>query len=178
VVNLPHVKGKVEALNALVEISAGAAATESPWIAVLDCDDTWKRDKLVQQWFAAQALPQQVAVIGTLCSYFGDVVSPGPRLQTEFIQARSLWYGNPIINSSAIIRREFARWEDRFGLEDYDLWFRILLLQGKLAFNIPSSLVYHRIHAGSAFNGKGRQDVEGLCKYYRSTQQQQQTQTA
>ncbi len=69
------------------------------------------------------------------------------------------------MNSSALLRKELAHWEDRFGLEDYDLWIR-LSRAGKRLYNLPESLFLHRIHAASAFNGKGRQDAEGLRAFY------------
>jgi glycosyltransferase involved in cell wall biosynthesis len=161
VVNLPHVSGKVEALNALVERSA------AEWIAVLDCDDTWDRKKLIFQKLLVEKTSEAVDVVGTFCHYFGDIVSNGPQLPQGFIRAAELWKGNPIINSSALIRRKYAHWEDRFGLEDYDMWLR-LHMDGARLFNIPYHLVHHRIHTGSAFNGKGRQDLNGLIEYHRN----------
>jgi glycosyltransferase involved in cell wall biosynthesis len=159
VVNLPRVKGKVEALNTLVPMTRGQ------WIAVLDCDDTWERRKLFYQKVVIDRSPRPVDVVGTFCKYFGEVVSDGPALPEGFIPGEAFSKGNPIINSSALIRRELAHWEDRFGLEDYDMWLR-LHAGGAVFFNVPYRLVNHRIHAGSAFNGKGQQDVAGLLKFY------------
>jgi glycosyltransferase involved in cell wall biosynthesis len=159
VINLPRAKGKVEALNALVAMTTGQ------WIAVLDCDDTWERNKLLYQKAAIDMSPTKIDVVGTFCKYFGDMVSDGPALPEGFIGSDSFWKGNPIINSSALIRRELARWEDRFGLDDYDMWLR-LLASGAVFFNLPYQLVNHRIHTASAFNGKGKQDVSGLLKFH------------
>ena len=160
VVNLPHVRGKVEALNELAKYSTG------DWIAVLDCDDTWERNKLLFQKVAIDRSGEvRIDVIGTFCSYFGEFNMDGPVLPKGFINEIDIWKGNPIINSSALIRRELAVWEDRFGLEDYDLWLR-LMRQGCAFFNIPIQLVNHRIHSASAFNGKGKQDIDGLLKYH------------
>jgi len=158
VVNLPYAKGKAEALNALVRKSQGE------WIAVLDCDDTWERDKLLFQKMAVDRMPS-LEVVGTYCRYFGDIVSNGPTLPAGFISKEMVFKSNPLINSSVIIRRHNAYWIDRFGLDDYDLWLR-LAKRGLKMFNIPYYLVHHRIHGGSAFNGKGRQDVDGLLHYH------------
>jgi glycosyltransferase involved in cell wall biosynthesis len=158
VVNLPYAVGKAEALNALVR------RCQSDWVAVLDCDDTWERDKLLFQKMAVDRMPS-LAVVGTYCKYFGDIVSNGPVLPAGFISKEMVFKSNPLINSSAIIRRGYARWEDRFGLDDYDLWLR-LAKRGVKIFNIPYYLVHHRIHRESAFNGKGGQDVEGLLNYH------------
>lgn len=153
---LPAVRGKVETMNAL------AAAATAPWIAVLDCDDVWAPRKLAAQLAGPAA---DADVIGTHCLYFGDIVSAGPRLPSGWISPDAWRTGNPLINSSVIMRREFAHWEDRFGLDDYDLWIR-LSLAGKRMYNVAEPLTYHRIHASSAFNGKGGQDVEGLRRFY------------
>jgi glycosyltransferase involved in cell wall biosynthesis len=160
---LPHARGKVEAINALV----AAATAAAPWIAVLDCDDVWAPRKLAAQLSAASpAGPAAGAdVIGTHCLYFGDMLAPGPRLPSGWIPSDAWRSGNPLINSSVILRRELAHWEDRFGLDDYDLWIR-LSLAGRRMYNLAEPLTYHRIHATSAFNGKGRQDVRGLLKAY------------
>lgn len=159
VVNLPHVRGKVAALNALVTRARGE------WVAILDCDDTWDSQKLLAQKVATEMVGPDTAAIGTFCWYFGDIVSAGPDLPPGWIRPESWHTGNPLINSSAIVRREHARWEDRFGLEDYDLWIR-LLRGGFKIYNIAQRLTHHRIHKGSAFNGKGGQDVAGLLAYH------------
>jgi glycosyltransferase involved in cell wall biosynthesis len=158
VVNLPT-RGKVASLNCLVGKCSGE------WIAVLDCDDTWERNKLIYQKIAIDSSKRQIDVCGTYCRYFGDCISNGPKLPAGYISSKDLWASNPLINSSALIRREMALWEDRFGLEDYDLWLR-LADSGAVLFNVPEYLVNHRIHAGSAFNGKGKQDVHGLLSYH------------
>jgi len=158
VVNLAT-KGKVATLNALATKASGE------WIAVLDGDDTWERNKLIYQKLAIDQSKRKIDVCGTYCRYFGDLVSNGPELPRGYISSKEIWEANPIINSSALIRRELALWEDRFGLEDYDLWLR-LADSGSVFFNVPEYLVNHRIHAGSAFNGKGKQDVPGLLSYH------------
>ena len=157
--NLPAARGKVDAMNAL------ATAAKGEWIAVLDCDDIWAPQKLAAQAAATGGPAAGAAVIGTHCLYFGDMIGAGPRLPCGWIPADSWQGGNPLINSSVIMRRELAHWEDRFGLDDYDLWIR-LSIAGRRMYNLAEPLVYHRIHAASAFNGKGGQDVDGLRRAY------------
>jgi glycosyltransferase involved in cell wall biosynthesis len=159
VVNLPE-RGRVAALNAL------RAKATGEWIAILDCDDVWEPEKLVAQIAAIQMSPTPIDVIGTFCTYFGEFTG-GPRLPSGWISREEVFRANPIINSSVLIRASAARWEDRYGLEDYDLWLR-LAATGHTFFNIPHALVRHRIHGGSAFNGKGGQDLEALLTFHRS----------
>jgi hypothetical protein len=64
--------------------------------------------------------------------------------------------GNPIINSSVIVKKELCHWIEN-GIEDYDLWLR-LRKQNKKFFNVNGVLVMHRIHKNSAFNSKGHVD--------------------
>jgi glycosyltransferase involved in cell wall biosynthesis len=158
VVNLPTL-GKVHSMNALVPKCTGE------WIAVLDCDDTWERNKLIYQKVAIDRSKRKIDVCGTFCRYFGEFISNGPSLPAGYLSSKDVWASNPIINSSALIRRELAVWQERFGLEDYDLWLR-LVDSGAVLFNVPEYLVNHRIHTGSAFNGKGKQDVHGLLSYH------------
>lgn len=163
VVVFPDVASKVTTINAIRQISGS-----TPWVAVLDCDDIWLPDKLLAQKHAIQKTGADV--IGTFCNYFGKGVKQafGPRLPGLEIPAELFWKENPIVNSSAILKRELAHWEDRFGLDDYDLWLRILKGGGKF-FNVPQILVMHRLHEGSAFNGKGGQDVGGLLAYHKAS---------
>jgi len=159
VVNMPEAKGRVAALNQLCRMTRGE------WIAILDCDDIWEQDKLLTQMIAVQRSPEPIDVIGTHCSYFGDVRGGAPALPSGWISLVSVLTGNPIINSSVLLRREIAVWEDRYTLEDYDLWIRSAKA-GRRLFNIPHPLVRHRIHARSAFNASGLQDIEGLRRHH------------
>jgi hypothetical protein len=162
VVNLPDVSSKVGAMNALVGLSGF-----TPWIAVLDCDDVWLPSKLAAQRHTIQKMGSDISVIGTFCYYFGEGVKEamGPALPPLFIPPDVFRSMNPIVNSSAILKRELAAWEDRFALDDYDLWLRILKGGGKF-FNIPHVLVMHRLYRESAFNASGKQDVAGLLAYH------------
>jgi glycosyltransferase involved in cell wall biosynthesis len=158
VVNMPDAVGRVTALNTLV------AKTKGTWVAVLDCDDIWEQDKLITQMIAIQ-MSSQIDIIGTHCSYLADVAMVPPALPSGWITLDNVYAENPIINSSVLMRRELAVWEDRCGLEDYDLWIRAAKA-GRRMFNIPHPLVRHRIHRKSAFNASGVQDLAGLRKFY------------
>lgn len=162
VVNYPQVRGGAEALNALVSDAI------APWVAILDADDKWHPQKLEAQYGYLGCHPD-VDVIGTLCQYFGER-GGSPIIPTGKIDNAAFREGNPMINSSVVIRKCLATFVDRFGLDDYDLWIR-LSLQGSVFFNVPFMLTYHRLHSDSYFNASKRQDVEGLRRYhYRESQ--------
>jgi glycosyltransferase involved in cell wall biosynthesis len=161
--NLSQVRGRVEALEELRTY----CSPKSEWIAILDCDDVWLPEKLILQAIAITRARAPIDVIGTFCEYFGER-GGGPSLPGGWISPERIAQSNPIINSSALIRRELATWEDRFGLEDYDLWLRLARL-GRRFFSIPHVLVRHRIHSDSAFNSSGKQRLPELLAFHRAS---------
>jgi hypothetical protein len=145
VVRQEGVGSKVASLNDLVSKSRGS------WIALIDADDRWATNKLKSQLDYIVNEGRNAAVVGTWCRYFGDHVG-SPMLPTGLIHAIFFERVNPIINSSALIRREWAWWRE-VPLEDYELWMRVALHGGQL-HNIPAILVDHRVHSRSTFNSQ------------------------
>ena len=88
-----------------------------------------------------------------------------PNLPCGLISLDVLKEINPVVNSSVIMKKEIAHWIDRFGLEDYDLWFRCLL-DSKKIYTIPQPFIYHRVYKDSYFNNSGRQNLAGLLDYH------------
>ena len=130
------------------------------FIALLDVDDVWFPQKLDKQ------VPylDQYDVVGSQCLYFGDKSSQST-IRSGDISTFNFKRGNPMINSSVIIKKEWAHW-NHIILEDYDLWIR-LRKQGKRFYNCEEVLVKHRIHSKSAFNSKGNgQYVQKLLKMH------------
>ena len=158
VINYPDIHGGAQALNALAADSVGS------WIAILDVDDKWSPHKLEAQLHMLDTLDPEPDVVGTFCQYFGDMGGM-PNIPGEFIQKEQFATMNPIINSSVLMRRELVAFTDRFGLDDYDLWSR-LVLKGKVFYNIPHVLTQHRISNRSFYNASGNQDVAGLQRHY------------
>jgi len=135
------------------------------YVALCDCDDVWFPNKLEIQKEIIREYPI-IDVLGTGLQYIGEL-NHVPELPHGAITLDTLFKVNPVVNSSVIMKREFASWrEDSFGLEDYDLWFRILL-ENKKIFTIKLPLIYHRIHKKSYFNSSGRQNLDGLLEYYK-----------
>ena len=134
--------GKPATLNKMVNDSKGE------YIAILDVDDYWLPEKLENQ------IPylNNYDVIGTQCQYFGESNNI-PNIPLGDISNFDFFLVNPIINSSALIRKNLANWDenDIFYFEDYDLWFKLYSLHKKF-FNINKILCMHRIHKNSFFN--------------------------
>jgi teichuronic acid biosynthesis glycosyltransferase TuaG len=151
VVDLFFLEGKAQALNYMIELS------KYDHIAILDVDDIWLPSKLEYQ------IPFLTLydVVGTRCVYFGDMEGNVPSIPTGDLDNIDFLSTNPIINSSAIIRKELCQWSDDYGLDDYQLWLT-LRKQNKKFYNCPEILVQHRLHKNSAFNASGKQELERL----------------
>ena len=159
VLDLYFISGKSKALNEMVKYA------KYDHIAILDVDDVWHKTKLeIQHPFI-----HEYDVVGSKCIYFGENTHlhgivphtvPGDISHTDFFEF------NPIINSSAIIKKEYCIWDGSLQLEDYDLWLS-LRMKNKRFFNCHQILVKHRIHQTSAFNSKGNGNrvPELLSKY-------------
>lgn len=147
-VDFPDCKGKSATLNKMVPLC------QYPYIALLDVDDIWLPGKLAAQlpWCGIYD------VIGTKCIYFGDLNNIVPATPSGDISAFNFLQVNPVINSSALIRKELAVWNSKWdGVEDYNLWL-CLWKEGRRFYNDAGVYVKHRIHQSSAFNAKGNND--------------------
>lgn len=155
-----EVKGKSATLNVLIKYA------KFPYIAILDVDDIWHPTKLDVQ---SEYIFAGYDVVGSRCIYFGDKLNGIiPQTPIGDITLYDFFQSNPIINSSAIIRRELACWLSEFdGVEDYDLWLRLWLNGEYRFYNCNQVLVKHRLHAQSAFNAKGNGNLVSmlLLKY-------------
>lgn len=152
----PPLKGKIESSHGLV------LKSRADWICMLDCDDKWEPTKLEKQLEASRTVAKNAAVIGSFCHYFGDLTGIVP-VPAGLIHPSQLEKSNPVVNSSAMIQREYCMWKDE-DLEDYSLWMNISL-QGKDLYNVPEFLAWHRIHKTSAFNSKHVSDVPLRTRY-------------
>jgi glycosyltransferase involved in cell wall biosynthesis len=140
-----NIKGKSNTLNELIKYS------NYDYIALLDVDDIWHVEKLDMQ----SKFLGEYDVIGSNCIYFGDKPGIVPQIPQYDFSNFNFASVNPIINTSAIIKKPFCYWRREFdGVEDYDLWLRLRKLN-KRFYNCPEILVKHRIHNQSAFNAKG-----------------------
>jgi glycosyltransferase involved in cell wall biosynthesis len=150
-------KGKANTMNAMV------ADSKYEYIAILDVDDYWVPDKLEIQ------VPYLTSydVVGGKCEYFGVQTGSPPIPIGAFTSFHNIFDYNPVINSSAIIHKRDATWEDENyvrrveGLDDYSLWFKLYYFKRKF-YNINKVLCYHRIHLESSFNFQNNDKVHVL----------------
>ena len=126
-------------------------------IAILDVDDFWHHKKLEIQL----PLLNNYDVVGTSCQYFGDSTNI-PNLPYGNLKDFDFFSYNPIINSSVILKKIDAIWNEETILEDYDLWLNLFYKQKKSFFNINQILCFHRISNNSAFNNTNHLYVDEL----------------
>ena len=161
VLDLHFISGKSEALNEMVKHA------KYDHISLLDVDDIWHVNKLEMQLPFVQ---EGYDVVGSQCIYFGTRTHLNgvvPSIPTGNISNNDFFEFNPIINSSAIIKKEHCTWDGSLQLEDYDMWLSLRKKQ-KQFYNCSQILVKHRIHQASAFNSKGNGDrVPELLQKYR-----------
>jgi len=140
-----NITGKATTLNELLKYC------KYDYIALLDVDDIWHQDKLTIQ----STMINKYDVIGSKCIYFGDINDVIPDILNGDLSNYDFTCGNPIINSSSLIRKTLCFWiqKDVEGIEDYELWLR-LWKQDKTFYNFANVLVKHRIHKTSAFNSR------------------------
>lgn len=144
--------GKAKTLNKMLkEISGGI-------IAIQDDDDIWLPKKLEHQMKHIEDFD----IIGTQIAYINEneEFTGAPKLCLEDIAIKSfsLNGNNQVANTSAIVKREaiekMGGWkEDLDGIEDFDLWLR-LMRSGCKFKNISTTEVWHRVHSKSNFNTK------------------------
>lgn len=142
VYDIPETKSKSQALNYMVEHHV-----KGTHVAILDVDDIWLPTKLEKQ------IPYlaEYDVVGTKCKYFGSMDNE-VMIHVGDLETCNFTCVNPIINSSVIIKKELAWWNDII-IEDYDLFLRLWILGTKM-YNVNDVLINHRIHSHSAFNSK------------------------
>lgn len=140
--------------NKAVALNIMLKSCKYDWIAILDVDDIWFPTKLEKQI----SLLKTYDIVGTQCVYFEKMKGINPKIPFGDITFVDFKNVNPIINSSVVLRKELANWNESLtGLEDYDLWLN-LRYKNKRFYNIEDVLVKHRIHDNSAFNSKNQQD--------------------
>lgn len=147
--------GKSATLNKMVN------DTKYNYISLLDCDDYWLENKLEKQ------IPflKNYDVVGTKAQYFGDR-SDHPIIPVgDFTNNHNFFVLNPVINSSVILQKSLAYWDEdiKSGVEDYDLWFKLWYMQKKF-YNVDDVLCMHRLYSSSSFNNNNDMYVHDLRK--------------
>ena len=154
-------KGKPKTLNKLLFES------KYDWVALQDDDDIWEINKLEKQIEHINNFD----VIGSqilYCDSLNNIISGNPILELydQNIKYKTIRGNNQVANSSVLMRKSsvirVGGWDESLdGLEDYDLWIR-LMVEGYRFTNLPDYLMIHRKHQNSNFNTMSNQKHDEL----------------
>jgi len=138
----------------------GITNSKGEWVAMLDADDLWHKDKLLKQVEAITSYPDI-----SIC--FTNTLAFQKSLDNELYNANNKKYGlldatlfreiytsNYISNSSVILKKQvllkiglYNESESLRGSEDWELLLRMLFNKEK-AYGIKEKLLYYRVHEG------------------------------
>ena len=146
----------------------GIKASESEYIAFLDSDDLWRKDKLERQLTALRNNGFDFCYTEAIC-----IDEPGTHILTIFhvpqkVSFSDLLGGNDIICSSVLLKR---KWAERYlfneGMihEDFVCWAK-MLYAGCRATGLQEPLVYYRRRKGSRSFNKLRSAKLMLNSYH------------
>ncbi len=145
----------------------GIALATSKYIAFLDADDVWHKDKLAR---CVEVLESGADIVshGEIHFKEGEFEKPvdyGPTVKSEY--ANLLCDGNCFSTSAVVCRLDlikrlkgFDETKSFITAEDYDLWLRIMA-SGSRAVILPEMLGKFRIHKESASSA--------MLRHYRAT---------
>ena len=155
--NLKLIKTKNQGVSAARNY--GLKFVHSDWVAFLDCDDEWSKDKLYKQISIGNKHN-----IGFICSSIDNV----NKRYSRIININSLFAGNFIATSSVLLK--FSNYSSCLPLfdakktfaEDYAAWIKILIFSD--GYYISEQLVKYSI--SNTPNYHFFQSMAGLLKLY------------
>lgn len=155
--------GPASARNLAIRNSRG------DYLAFLDSDDLWVKDKLEEQVALLDSNPEAGLAYGEALMFTGDDGEQKVEGKIGFTSNpsfRLLLFGDYIPNSTVIIRRACVdkvgllnESRELIGVEDYEYWMRIA--KHFLMVGTPRPLAYYRIREGNLM-GDGRDINKGL----------------
>jgi glycosyltransferase involved in cell wall biosynthesis len=146
----------------------GIAATSGAFVALLDADDLWARDKIARQVAALQAAGDAAGLCYTwfvTIDATGRILKPGARPQHQGAVLAALCADNFVGNGSSMLLRRTAldrvggfdaslRERGAQGCDDYDLLLRVAEHYDFVL--VKEALVGYRVSAGSVSQDRAR----------------------
>ena len=171
VIRLPENGGLGRAL------AIGLRQCQCEWIARMDTDDIAPENRCELQMGYLDQHPEVDVLSGTLAEFQGDsvdvneiqnrVVSLKPLPEDHEAIAAYLKSRNPVNHPCVMFRKakavEAGGYQPCLYFEDYDLWVRIFLQQGRFA-NLPEVIHYMRVNEMHRRRG-GWGDVKAIVSF-------------
>ncbi|HEY2301085.1 MAG TPA: glycosyltransferase [Acidimicrobiales bacterium] len=159
--------------------NAGIAAATAPWLAFLDDDDLWARDKLAAQLGALAHRPD------CSWSYTGEVtldedltvltVVPGPpgeAIDLLLLQFNAVPGGASSVLAAAEVVRQAGGFDESFSiLADWDMWIKLALRASPAAVRDPLVGYFRHRHGMSFKTRRSEEEFGRLEEKYRSVRQ-------
>ena len=130
--------------------------SKGEWIAILDSDDLWDRDKLRRQLYVAHKMDAKLVFTGSAFIDENDEMLNWQLHVPKIITYRNLLKQNLISNSSVLVNKDL--YEKYYAVgdnmhEDFAIWLQILRT-GIVAYGIDKTLLIYRISRKSKSGNK------------------------
>lgn len=147
-IHLPKNRGLTAALNLGVDMAKGK------WVARIDCDDIWRRDRLEKQLSYLEK-NQNIKLLGSSFYVINEnakIIGEIKRYNSVLINKWLMLWGNCFIHSSVIFDKNIAiklgKYDSQyFHGQDYDLWTKFAMNYD--IDNLEETLISLRTHQKS-----------------------------
>ncbi|MFW5890932.1 MAG: glycosyltransferase family 2 protein [bacterium] len=131
----------------------GLEQAAGKYIALIDADDVWKKDKLEKQLELMKEYQIDAVCTNYIIKYERDqkLIQKKTYNNSFLVDLNTLLASNIIANSSILFRKSIINeignfCEDRNIIEDYDYWLRLAALKPNSILMHPEPLIYYRVH--------------------------------
>ena len=130
--------------------NAGAAVATGDWLAFLDADDLWEKNKL---------LAQLAAAVATSSGFVCGAINGNPVMPSGQISAFNLWKGNFVATSTVLVKREILLQllpvfnTTMAFAEDYLAWIKCLMLTK--GYYVAENLATYILSTTPRYNWRG-----------------------